>query len=345
MQLLVITHNPDRASFRQRVGVHLDRLRSKGIDAAVAALPDSLRGRHAVWTAARKTDGILLHRKMLNAWDGFCLRRCARPVIYDFDDALMYSDHRPERNSYIRWRRFRRSVALSHMVLAGNDYLAEHARRYRANVRILPTGLDVGAYRVSVPRLNDGLVRLVWIGSRSTLKYLHEIRPALEEVGRLLPHVVLRIVCDEFFDLTAMKVERRNWSKASEVADLLTSDIGLAPLPDDRFTRGKCGFKILQYQAAGLPVVASPIGVNAQYVREGATGFLARDPAQWVAKLRTLIENLGLRATLGQAGQSDVQRFDVNVIGERFCGLIAECLAPEHEGGNAFSVREHGAAN
>ncbi len=121
-------------------------------------------------------------------------------------------------------------------------------------------------------------------------------------------------------------MEKRPWSKATEAADLRTGDIGLAPLPDDPYTRGKCGFKILQYQAAGLPVVASPVGVNAQYVREGVTGFLARDGPQWVDRLRTLIENPALRATLGQCGQGDVERFDVSVLGAQFCQLIAECL-------------------
>ncbi len=326
MRLLVITNNPEGASFRHRIGAYLDRLRDQGIDSRVATLPGGPWGRRLLFTSARDADGILLHRKLLSAWDGYCVRRGGRKLIYDFDDAVMGNDRRPARAAHLRFQRFRRSVTLARMVLAGNPYLAQQAGRYNADVRIMPTGLDVKAYRVNAQRPGDGLVRLVWIGSRSTLKYLQEIRPALEEVGRRFPNVVLRMICDEFFDLGSLRVEKRPWSKETEAADLSTGDIGLAPLPDDPYTRGKCGFKILQYQAAGLPVVASPVGVNAQYVREGVTGFLARDGPQWVDRLRTLIENPELRATLGQCGQGEVERFDVSVLGAQFCRLIAECL-------------------
>ncbi len=326
MHLLVITDNPDRASFRCRLGIYLDPLRRRGIDSTVVRLPRSLLGHRSVFALAQRSDAVLLQRKLLTAWDGFWLHRYSKRVIYDFDDAIMYGDGKPERDSRLRLGRFGRSAALSDLVIAGNEYLAEHARRHNANVHVVPTGLDVGAYRAKAQPPDNDLVRLVWIGSRSTLPYLREIRPALEEVGRRFPNVVLRLICDEFFDLGSLPVEKRPWSQDTEAAHLRAGDIGLAPLPDNRFTRGKCGFKILQYQAAGLPVVASPVGVNAQYVQDGATGFLASDATQWVNRLGVLIENPELRASLGRAGRRAVEAFDVPVIGDSFCRLIAECL-------------------
>jgi len=331
MHLLVITTNPDRASFRSRIGMYLDLLRSKGIQTTVARLSNSVSERRALLMSARCSDAVLLQRTLLTAWDGYWLRRCGRIVIYDFDDAIMYSNRQPGRSPRRRLRSFGRAAALSSLVLAGNEYLADHARRYAANVRVLPTGLDLNPYRVTIPRAEDGRVRLVWIGSRSTLKYLREITPALEELGTRIPNLVLRIVCDEFLDLPSLKVEKHRWSRETEARDLMTSDIGLAPLPDDPFTRGKCGFKILQYRAAGLPVVASPVGVNAQYVQQDVTGFLARDLPQWVDRLRALVENPELRTTLGRYGQREVERFDVSVIGEQFCRLITECLGQEND--------------
>jgi glycosyltransferase involved in cell wall biosynthesis len=328
IRLLVITNNDslDQPSFRQRIAIYLDLLRQKGIDCQVARLPRSILERRALFGSAQRFAGVLLHRKILNAWDAFWLRRFGGTVIYDFDDAVMYSDRQNGRIGRIRSRRFRRSVALSRLVLAGNEYLAEHARRYNAHVEILPTGLDVGAYSVQTPRENDGSVRLVWIGGGRVLKHLRGIVPALEELGWRFPHARLRIVSGEFLSLQAMPVEQHPWSRETEVADLVTSDIGLAPLMDDPFARGKCAFKILQYQAAGLPVVASPVGVNGQYVRDGATGFLVRDPSQWVARLAALIANPDLRMALGRAGRRDVEKFDVHILGERFCNLITECL-------------------
>jgi glycosyltransferase involved in cell wall biosynthesis len=344
MRLLVITNNLNHASFRQRVVIHLDLLRNNGIDCQVAKLPRGLLERRSLFASARHFDGVLLHRKVLNLWDGFWLRRCARPVIYDIDDAVMYDDLRSGRDSRIRLRRFAGSVAASRLVIAGNDYLAEHARRYGHNVRVLPTGLDIREYRTPERTENDGKVRLVWIGGRSTLKYLGEIRPALEELGRRFQKVILRVICDTFFDLEAIPVEKRPWSRQTEAADLISSDIGLAPLPDNAFTRGKCGFKILQYQAAGLPVVASPVGVNGQYVQDSVTGFLARDRAQWIDRLGMLIEDPGLRTALGRSGQQHVEGFDVRVIGEHLSRLVMETLG-QNRGAGPDLGRHDGAAN
>jgi glycosyltransferase involved in cell wall biosynthesis len=238
----------------------------------------------------------------------------------------MYSDSRPGRNDRSRQRRFRRSVELADLVIAGNSYLAEHAQKFNQKVEVLPTGLDTSAYKVETKPENDGKTRLVWIGSKSTLKYLAEIKPALEEIGSRFDNAVLRIICDDFFDLRNMKVEKRQWRKDTEAVDLITSDIGLAPLPDDRFTRGKCGFKILQYAAADLPVVASPVGVNAEYVHDGVTGFHAINTSQWIDKVSKLIKDRALRKQTGQAGKNRLREFDTSVLGKRLVNLIVELL-------------------
>jgi glycosyltransferase involved in cell wall biosynthesis len=208
------------------------------------------------------------------------------------------------------------------MVIAGNSYLAAHARRFNPRVEILPTGLDVHRYDVVKKQQNDGVVRLVWIGSTSTLKYLMGIRPAPDAIGERFRNVVLRMICDSFSDMGRMPVEKRVWSLQTEVMDLVTSDIGLAPLPDDPFTRGKCGFKIIQYAAAGLPVVASPVGVNAEYVNDGVTGFQAVGVSEWIDKVGKLIEDQQLRERMGQEARASVRKFDKCVIGKHLLSII-----------------------
>jgi len=157
---------------------------------------------------------------------------------------------------------FQRTVKLADMVIAGNSYLAKHARKFNPNVEVFPTGLDTHAYELKAEPTNDAKLRLVWIGSSSTLKYLAGIKPALEEIGSRFDDVVLRIICDDFFDLQKMEVEKCQWSLQKQAVDLATSHIGLAPLPDNKFTQSRFCFKILQYAAVGLPVVASPVGAN-----------------------------------------------------------------------------------
>jgi len=322
MRLLVISNNPDRASFRQRVGIYLDTLSHSGIKCRVAKLPKGTLPRLKLFIEASHQDGVFLHKKGLNFLDAFFLRRYNKKIIYDFDDAMMYSPKSPDTDSLSHFLPFRRTAMLADMIIAGNPYLAEHALRFNNNVKTLPTGLDTETYRVKDIPKKSGEIRLVWIGSKSTLPYLAEIKPALEEIGTIFSNVILRIICDDFFDLQHMKVEKCQWAKATEARDLATSDIGLAPLPDNRFTKGKCGFKILQYAAAGLPSVASPVGINSEYVRDSVTGFLAKDPSQWIKNLRKLIENPELRKKAGQAARSEVKNLDIKIIERKLAQYI-----------------------
>lgn len=326
MNLLIVTNNPERASFSQRIEIYLDTLSKNGINCEVAQLPSSYLARQKLFKKAVDFDGVFLQKKCLNFFDAFWLRRYSKKLIYDFDDAVMYSPKAPQRNSPSHFRPFRRTVKLADLVIAGNSYLAEHAKRFNTNVQILPTGLDISAYKVHTNPKNDGNIRLVWIGSRSTLKYLVGIEPALEEIRTRFDNVILRIICDEFFELQNLPVEKRSWSKETQVVDLATSDIGLAPLPDNRFTRGKCGFKVLQYAAVGLPVIASPVGVNSEYVRDGVTGFVVTGLSEWSDRLVRLLKNPTLRGKMGAVGRKSIRNFDIAVMGKQLCALLTNSI-------------------
>jgi glycosyltransferase involved in cell wall biosynthesis len=322
MDILVITANPDRASFRQRIEIHMEYLDSQGIRCEIVKVTKSMPLRRRIFKLAAEVDGVLLHKKLLSWIDAAWLRKYSKKVIYDFDDAVMYDPELPNRPSRRRLARFRRMSRLADLMIAGNSYLAEHAIRFAKRVEILPTGLDTRAYNVQPRRETGGPIRLVWIGSQNTLKYLIGIKPAIEVIGERFRDVILRVISDRFFDVGKMPVEKRLWSLQTEVIDLVTSDIGLAPLPDDPFTRGKCGFKIIQYAAAGLPVVASPVGVNAEYINDGVTGFHAADMAGWIDKVGRLIQDRQLRERMGTAARASVQRFDRDTVGLNLCNII-----------------------
>ena len=329
MKLFIIANNFKRASFRQRIEIYLDILRSNDIDCQVTLYP---RGNWSRWKLLKRCsdfDAVLLHKKTLNFLDAFWLRHYAKKVIYNFDDAIMYYDKQPERtpSRHKHKNPFKRTVKLSSLIIAGNTYLAEHAKKFNSNVEILPTGLNTAAYnRCRTEKKADGKIRLVWIGSRSTVKYLAQIVPALEKIGERFDNVVLRMVCDNFFDLKNMAVEKRPWSLETQYTDLASSDIGLAPLPDDRFTRGKCGFKILQYASAGLPVIVSPVGVNTDLVKTGINGFVATDINEWVEGLGRLIENPRLIKQMGQNNLEMVKEYDIEAIGKRFVKLLKQSI-------------------
>lgn len=326
MNLLILTNNPERASFRQRIASHLGTLQTNGIGCEVVRFPAGSLERRKLFQRAVTFSGVLLHKKLLNSFDAFWLRRYSRKVLYDFDDAIMYSEKHPDRPSRRRQKSFQRTVKLADMVIAENPCLAAHARRFNKSVEILATGLDTGAYKLESDSKNDGKMRLVWIGSSATLKYLAEIKPALEEIGSRFSNVVLRIIADDFLELQNMQVEKHQWSLEKEAIDIAESHIGLAPLPDNKFTQSRFCFKIFQYAAAGLPTIVSPVGANPVYVREGVNGFLAADHSDWIEKTSQLLKDPKLRKQIGQAARQWVEQFDLRVIGRQLCDLVVSCL-------------------
>jgi glycosyltransferase involved in cell wall biosynthesis len=329
MRLLIVTNNPDRPSFRQRVGAYLEMLADRGIEPEVALLPKGLLARRRLFRRAADFDGVFLHKKLLTAWDMRSLRRHSRRIIYNFDDAVTYSDKRPSARSRTHLSRFRRTAREADTVIVGSNYLADLARPFNANIRVLPLGLNIRDYGLDPPPARDGKTRLVWIGSGSTLGYLEMIKAAIERIVARYQNVALRVISDAFPAWQGFPVEQITWSPQSRRTALATSDIGLAPLPDDPFTRGKCSFKVLEYSASGLPVVASPIGTNAHYVRDGATGLLATTIDDWIDKLGRLLDNPQLRESMGRAGIVWAAEFDVTVVGDELCKLIAACLQRE----------------
>jgi len=326
MKLLVVTNNPDRASFKQRIGVYLDTLKTGGINCEVVKMPGGSLARRRLYKRAADFDGVFLHKKGLNPLDAMWLGKYAGRIIFNFDDAVMYSDKNPDRYSRSHTIPFRRSVRLADLVICGSSYLADHARPFNSNVEVLPLGLSVSDYMVDTVAASDDTVRLVWVGSQSTLSYLEEIKPAIEQVGERFENVALRVICEDFPKLEHVSVEKRPWSRETLGADLASSNIGLAPLPDNPFTRGKCSFKVLEYSAAGLPVVASPVGTNAEHVRDGITGFLAQSDDEWIARITQLIESPKLREDMGKQGREFAREFDVSAIGDRLTNLIRDCL-------------------
>jgi glycosyltransferase involved in cell wall biosynthesis len=193
----------------------------------------------------------------------------------------------------------------SDAVWAGNRHLADAAASINGHVSLLPTSIRPDRYDVAAEKPRNH-VDLVWIGSSATRKYLVEALPAMEALAQRYPQLRMKIVADfdlETRDLVTLPV---TWSEAVEARELAASHIGIAPMPDNPWTRGKCALKILQYMAAGLPVVASPAGVNRDVVIDGETGYLAASRDQWTDALQKLVCDAGLRERQGRLGRQRV---------------------------------------
>jgi glycosyltransferase involved in cell wall biosynthesis len=191
-------------------------------------------------------------------------------------------------------------------VAAGNEYLAGIFRQQGCRTTVVPTVIDAGRYQIK-SHGPTSLPTLVWIGSHSTLSYLQGFLPAIEQAAREVPGLKLLTIADVTVTSDRIAVEHEPWTEDGEAAALCRGDIGIAPTPEDPWTMGKCGFKILQYMAAGLPVIASPVGANAQIVLDGQTGFLPRAAADWPASIARLATDAGLRARMGTAARQRVE--------------------------------------
>ena len=255
-------------------------------------------------------DTVIWQRKLPRPWQLYLLRRAARILCFDFDDAVFLRDSYAARglHSGRRRRRFAAMVQSADAVIAGNSYLADEAARWARSQKVftIPTCLNPGSYCLADHQRTGSSVQLVWIGSSSTLRGLERARDLLDRVSQA-HGISLQVVCDRFPQFRHLHVRPLPWSEAGEAAALASADIGISWVPNDLWSRGKCGLKLLQYMAAGLPVVANPVGVQVEIVRCGETGFLAETPDQWVDAVGRLARDSALRTRLGRAGRHLVE--------------------------------------
>jgi glycosyltransferase involved in cell wall biosynthesis len=306
-QILVITNNLQQASFRLRIDVLRNPLASRGVNLLVQVRPRGIFARRTLLKTAAHFDAVILQRKMLDPLDMKLLRQSARKIFFDVDDAVML--HSRPVGFIENWRtqrRFDATAKNADLVVAGNEYLAEKFRAKGAKVAILPTVVDPVHYQTKSHGQTDS-PKLIWIGSASTLKYLQESLPILAEAAKQIPGLRLVTIADQTLAHSTLPLDHIAWSVESESAALCRGDIGIAPTPEDPWTLGKCGFKIVQFMAAGLPVIASPVGANRELVVPGETGYLASNSAQWVEAITKLSADPALRQKMGQAGRKRVE--------------------------------------
>jgi glycosyltransferase involved in cell wall biosynthesis len=210
-------------------------------------------------------------------------------------------------------------VTEADVVLAGNSFLALRAEEHGARstkVHYMPTCINLAAYEKAAgeaePRPGDDRLVMVWIGSSSTLKGLEATQTLWERIGQAVPNAVLRVVCDRFPKFRHLAVEPVAWSQAGEIPAIVSADIGISHVPDDLWSRGKCGLKVLQYLAGGLPVLTNPVGVHPEMVTPGLTGFLLDHPREWLEAIEWLGRNLDRTRAMGREAVEVIRRgYDV----------------------------------
>lgn len=244
-------------------------------------------------------------------------------IIIDFDDSIWLPDT-SEGNANLSWlkkpSKINNTIRLADMVFAGNAYLAEYALQFNKNVKIVPTTIDTTYHKNAVATQENKQITIGWTGTSTTLKHFESIVDVLITLKQKYGNrICFKLISDVYYKNEALELETSFWNKLTEIADLLSIDIGIMPLPDNRWTRGKCGFKGLQYMSLGIPAVMSGVGVNCDIIDDGVNGFIANTPVEWETKLSLLIEDTQLRKKLGECGKETIySRYSVDAIKNQY---------------------------
>ena len=322
-RIAFILSKKEDASGRLRMLPLADYIIGNGWRCEVYAAPKSLMGRIRLFLKLLKPKVLVIHRKLFNRLELRVLKALGKKIIFDFDDAIMYTDARrnlPDSGKFTG--RFRGMMEIADMAVAGNEYLANEAKKHCRRVEILTTPVDTGKYFPGRPTDKKEIV-IGWIGMKGNLFYLEALAPVFKKLAEKFPGISLSVICSDFPEFDGIKVNKRTWSVDDELGYLRELDIGLMPLTDDIWSRGKCGFKILQYFSVGVPVVASPVGINCDIIKHGVNGFLANTDEEWEARLGELIADKSLREKMGAESRKTVaEKYSLEDYLQRYVSLI-----------------------
>jgi glycosyltransferase involved in cell wall biosynthesis len=292
---------------------------------------NSLARRIGALGAVKKYDVIVIEYEVLPYFPPVfeaMLKKLGIPVIVNYDDAIFYrySLHPNPIVKSILGGKIDSVMRKADLVIAGNSYIADYAAKAGArHVENLPTVVDLVRYP-GAPNRQNRVFTIGWIGSPSTAKYLRQIAPALVQVSADT-RAKLCLIGSGPIELPGIPVEVRPWSEDTEVADLESCDAGIMPLYDGLWEKGKCGLKLIQYMACGLPVVVSAVGMNNELVEEGVNGFLVRDNAGWIKALSALRDDKALRERMGRSGRKKVEAgYSLQIAAPKLEALIRQVV-------------------
>jgi glycosyltransferase involved in cell wall biosynthesis len=358
-RMLVLSPFPEEgAGYRFRIGQYIPQLEQAGYEVTVSSFfsPSFFRlvykkgryGRKALAFLAlalrrlrsvaslRRYDLVYIYREAFPIGPAFIETAISGdghpPIVYDFDDAV-FLPNVSEANRFVASLKYPRKIPSilrrSRGVIAGNSYLADYARQFNRSVVMLPTAVDTERFRPrTTPRDADAPLVVGWIGTPTTAPYLTQMAEVFRQVARTHPFTLRVSGAADDVQIPGVAVENLPWSLEREVELFNTCDVGVYPLTDDEWSRGKCGFKAIQFMATGVPVVAAAVGVNREIVEHGVNGFLASTPDEWITALTRLLDDAALRARFAAAGRATIEaRYSTHVNLPRLLATFDDVVA------------------
>jgi len=273
-----------------------------------------LLNRHLLLLKIHQYDKLFIHREaaMIGPayFEWIYSKLFKKEIIFDFDDAIWLKDV-SNANQNLSWLKFpdktKSIIAYSKTIIAGNTFLSNYAKQFNANVYVIPTTIDTNYHYPSKKTISD-TIKIGWTGSSTTNKHLELISDVLQHITQTYSNVKIIMISNQPIISSKFRLKFVEWKQSSEIEDLSQIDIGIMPLPDNEWAKGKCGFKGLQYMALEIPTIMSPVGVNTEMIQDRKNGFLASNKNEWISKLSALIESKELRESLGKNGRKTIEK-------------------------------------
>ncbi|MBI5431728.1 MAG: glycosyltransferase family 4 protein [Planctomycetes bacterium] len=329
MKLCAIAKGVDIPSSRIRVHQMAPYLGRHGIELVVHPFPQSFAERRRLQAELAQADVVLVHKELPTFFKSLWLRRIRKPLVFDFDDAV-FLRKRLRKGTYFshhRMRRFKRMLSIYDAVIAGNEFLGDACRASGLPLLVAPSPVPTDVPRAS-ERAPNAVPRIAWVGLGTNLTYLRQLAAPLRELAQRIDYRLV-VISNAELDPESMggvPIENVAWSLAGQERELAKCDVGIMPLElDSPWSKGKCAYKLLQYMAAGLPVVATNVGMNAQVVAHDESGLLVETDADWTAALERLLRDRALGLRLGSAGRARIERdFSYETIAASWAGFLHE---------------------
>lgn len=281
----------------------------------------SFRHRFRDLRIAKNCDAIFIYREAFMLGTTYFEKRLSKlnvPIIFDFDDSIWLNDT-SEGNQNLAWMKKPEKTAeickLSNLVSVGNQYLADYAKVFNKNVAIIPTTINTEYHTPIKVKAEKKPICIGWTGTTTTLKHYDTAIPVLQRIKEKYgDKVYFKVIVNSVEWTRDLDVKLVKWTKENEIEELCEFDIGIMPLPDDEWSRGKCGFKGIQCMALKIPVIMSPVGVNTEIIENEKNGYLADNPEAWFKYLCLLIDSFELREKIGESARKTIEeKYSVNI--------------------------------
>jgi glycosyltransferase involved in cell wall biosynthesis len=286
--------------------------------------------RHLLLLKIHQFDKVFIHREAAMIGPAYFewvyAKIFKKKLIFDFDDAIWLKDV-SDANENLSWLKFPNKtkfiIKYAHTVIAGNTHLSNFALQFNKNVSIIPTTIDT-SYHLPLQKKQTDKIKIGWTGSSTTNKHFELLKKVLATITSKFSQVEIIMISNVAVYNNEFDIKFIKWNQQTEIEDLSQINIGIMPLPNDEWAKGKCGFKGLQYMALEIPTIMSPVGVNTEIIQDGVNGFLASTEEEWLSKLGLLIQSEKLRKKLGKAGrQTVIDNYSIEANKEKYLTLLS----------------------